>query len=230
MVRIQNNLVEIVNWWPTKIAKTNLICQKTSSPGAWTVSILYLWEKFKIFLWSQLSELKLVWQKWSLGDPLQKLLKNLIRQKTWLSGAVANAPISPRIILVLRVPDQYFWLIGRISAKQSGTRGQSPTITWEGLERRNRLSPTRVGYRKSDRLLFLNMFKNSSRSKAVGCWSSWSSEGPLKVALSRLPSGAFVYLLELSSTPGSFRIPSAALCRGSCEECHKESIVTKSPR
>ena len=92
---------------------------------------------------------------------------------------------------------------------------------------RNRLSPTRVGYRKSDRLLFLNMFKNSSRSKTIGCWSSWSSEGPLKVALSRLPSGAFVYPLELSSTLGSFRIPSAALCRGSCEECHKESIVTK---
>ena len=135
---------------------------------------------------------------------------------------VDNAPISPRIILVPRVPDQYFWLIGRISAKQSGTYGQSRTITWW----RYRLSPTRVGYRKSDRLLFLNMFKNSSRSKTVGCWSSWSSEGPLKVALSRLPSGAFVYPLELSSALGSFRIPSAALCRGSCEECHKESIVT----
>ena len=46
-----------------------------------------------------------------------------------------NAPISPRIILVPRVPDQYFWLIGCISAKQSGTYGQSRTITWEGLER-----------------------------------------------------------------------------------------------
>ena len=33
---------------------------------------------------------------------------------------------------------------------------------------RNRISPTRVGYRKIDRLLFLNMFKNSSRSKPVG--------------------------------------------------------------
>ena len=64
---------------------------------------------------------------------------------------------------------------------------------------RNRLSPTRVGLRKSDRLLYLNMFKNSSRSKTVGYWSSWSSEGPLKVALSRLPSGAFVYLLQLSA-------------------------------
>ena len=49
----------------------------------------------------------------------------------------------------------------------------------------------------------------------------------MKVAVSRLSSGAFVYPLELSSTLGSFRIPSAALCRGSCEGCHKESIVTK---
>ena len=69
------------------------------------------------------------------------------------------------------------------------------------------------------------MFKNSSRSKPVGRWSSWSSEGPLKVALSRLPFGAFVNSLELSSTLGSFRIPSAALCRGSCKGCHKDSIV-----
>ena len=85
------------------------------------------------------------------------------------------------------------------------TIGDLRAITDNHLRRsgkvwRNRLSPTRVGYRKNDRLLFLNMFKNSSRSKTVGCWSSWSSEGPLKVALSRLPSGAFVYPLELSST------------------------------
>ena len=33
------------------------------------------------------------------------------------------------------VPNQYFWLIGRISAKQWGTCGQSRAITWEGLER-----------------------------------------------------------------------------------------------
>ena len=71
------------------------------------------------------------------------------------------------------------------------------------------------------------MFKNSSRSKSIGRGSSWSAKGPLKVALSRLPSGAYVYPLELSSTLGSFRIPSAALCRGSREGCHKESIVTK---
>ena len=117
------------------------------------------------------------------------------------------------------VPDQYFWLIGRTSA--GNHLGRSGKV-W-----RNRLSPTRVGHRKSDRLLFLNMFKNSSRSKPVGRWSSWLSKVLLKVALSRLPSGAFVYPLELSSTLGSFRIPSAALCRGSCEGCHIESIVTK---
>ena len=111
----------------------------------------------------------------------------------------------------------------------SETMGNLWTITDNHLGRfgkvwRNRLNHTRVGYRKSDRLLFLNMFKNSSRSKPVG---RWSSEDPLKVALSRLPSGAFVYPLELSSTLGSFHIPSTALCRGSCGGCHKESIVTK---
>ena len=89
---------------------------------------------------------------------------------------------------------------------------------------RNRLSPTRIEYRKSDRLLFLNMFKNSSRSIPVG---PRTSEDPLMVAFSRLPFGAFVYPFELSSTLGSLRIPSAAFCRGSCEGCHKESIVTK---
>ena len=149
-------------------------------------------------------------------------LHNKLKSFSNIAQPLHNAPISPSFILVPRVPDQYFWLIGRISAKQSDNHlGRSGKV-W-----RNRLSPTRVGYRKSDRPLFLNTFKNSSRSKAIGCWSSWSSEGPLKVALSRLPSGAFVYPLELSSTLGSFRIHSAALCRGSCEECHKESIVTK---
>ena len=89
------------------------------------------------------------------------------------------------------------------------TIGNLRTITdnhlgWSGKVWRNRLSPTRVEYRKSDRLLFLNMFKNSSRSKPVG---PRSSEDPLKVAFSRMPSGAFVYPLELSSTLESFRIP-----------------------
>ena len=56
----------------------------------------------------------------------------------------------------------------------------------------NCLSLPRVGLRKSGRLLFLNMFKNSSRSKQVGPGSSWSAESPLKILLSRLPSGAFV--------------------------------------
>ena len=121
-------------------------------------------------------------------------------------------PISPRIMLVPIVPDLYIWLIGRISGK---TIGDFRTITGNHLGRsgkvwRNRLSPTRVMYRKSDRLLFLKMFKNSSRPKPVGPRSSWSSEGPLKVFLSCLPSGAFVYPLELSSTLESFRTLSKA--------------------
>ena len=91
----------------------------------------------------------------------------------------------------------------------------------------NRFSPKRVWYGKSDPLLFLNMFKNSSQSKPIRCRSSWSSEGPLKVPLSRLPSGAFVFPLEFSSTLRSFCIPSATLCQGLCEEGHKELIVTK---
>ena len=51
--------------------------------------------------------------------------------------STTNTPISSNIILVPIhvVPDQYFWLIGRISAKQSGTCGQSRAITWGGLER-----------------------------------------------------------------------------------------------
>ena len=120
--------------------------------------------------------------------------------------------------LIVSIPDLctityfYIWLIGRISGKAIG---DLRTITGNHLGRsekvcRNRLSPTRVGYRKSDRLLFSNMFKNSSRPEPVGPRSSWSSEGPLKVFLSRLPSGAFVYPLELSSTLGSFRMLSAA--------------------
>ena len=121
-------------------------------------------------------------------------------------------PISPRIILVPIVPDRYIWLIGRISGKAIG---DLRTITGNHLGRsgkvwRNGLSLTRVGYQNSDQLLFLNMFKNSSQPEPVGPRSSWLSEGPLKVFSSCLPSGAFLYPLELSSTLGSFRILSAA--------------------
>ena len=157
-----------------------------------------------------------------LGPELHCLLK--VKE-----DLLSYTPISPRIILVPRVPDQYFWLIGRISLKQWVTCGQSRTITWEGLERSGAIASVirESGTEKVIGYCFLNMFKNSWRSKPVGRWSSWSSEDPLKVALSCLSSGAFVYPLELSSTLGSFNIPSAALCRGSCEVCHKESIVTK---
>ena len=153
-----------------------------------------------------------------LGLELHRLLK--VKE-----DLLSYAPFSPRIILVTRVPDQYFWLIGRISAKQSGTCGQSPGKVWKGLAQSPQSYESQVP--KSDRLLFLNMFKNTSRSKPVRRRSSWSSEDPLKVTLSRLSSGALVYPMELSSTLGGFRIPSAALCRGSCVGCHKESIVTK---
>ena len=84
----------------------------------------------------------------------------------------------------------FFWSIGRIFAKIVGNlRALSRTsIYLRGKIWRDRLSPPRVGYRKGDRLLFLNMLKNSSRSKTVGPWSSWSSEGPLKVPR-RSPEG-----------------------------------------
>ena len=119
-----------------------------------------------------------------------------------ISQYVCYTPISLRIILVPIVPDLYIWLIGSISGKAIG---DLRTITGNHLERsgkvwRNRLSPTGVRYRKGDRLLFLNMLKNSSRPEPVGPRSSWSSEGPLKVFLSRLPSGALFYPRELSYT------------------------------
>ena len=123
-------------------------------------------------------------------------------------------PISLNTILVSIVPDLYIWLIGRIHVSGKAA-GDLRTITGNHLGRsgkvcHNRLRPTRIGYRKSDRLLFLNTLKTEADQKPVGPRSPWSSEGPLKVALSRLPSGAFVYPLELSSTLGIFRILSAA--------------------
>ena len=59
----------------------------------------------------------------------------LLYQSKYAKTFVPNTPISPRINLVPIVPDQFFWLIGRTSAKQSGTCGQSQAITWECLER-----------------------------------------------------------------------------------------------
>ena len=113
-------------------------------------------------------------------------------------------PDSTRSIFFVDRP--HIWeTVGNFTGNHLGRSGK----VW-----RNRISPTRVGYRKSDRLLFLNMFKNSSRPEPVGPRSSWSSKGSLKVFLSRLPSGAFVYPLELSSTLGSFRILSAAQSAG----------------
>ena len=90
--------------------------------------------------------------------------------------------------------------------------GQSPGKVREGLAQSPQSYEGRVP--KSDRLLFLNMFKNNSRPEPVSPRLSWSSEGPLKVFLTRLPSGAVVYPLELSSTLGSFRILSATQSAG----------------
>ena len=103
-----------------------------------------------------------------------------------------------------------------------GNRGRADNhLGRAGKVWRNRLSPTRVGYRKSDQLLFLNMFKNISRSEPVGPRSSWSSEGPLKVFLSRLPVGALFYPRELSHTLRS------SVCRWSCLRSRKELIFPK---
>ena len=66
--------------------------------------------------------------------------------------------------MVPRVHDQYFWLIGHIFGKQSGTCRQSRSITWEGLERSGAIASVlrESGTEKNDWLLFLNMFKNNS--------------------------------------------------------------------
>ena len=110
--------------------------------------------------------------------------------------------ISPRIILVPIVPDPFFGRSAAFLRKQSGTQLRALSSTtlylWVKIWR-DRLSPPWVGYRKSDRLVCLNMLKNSSLSKTVVPWSSWSSERPMKVPLSRPP-------LELSY----------CFCRGSC--------------
>ena len=109
----------------------------------------------------------------------------------------------------------FFLSIGRIFAKivRNLRALSSTTLYIRGKIWRDRLSPPRVGYRKSDRLVFLNMLKNSSLSKTVVPWSSWSSERPMKVPLSRPP-------LELSY----------CFCRGSCvvsTEC-KHPTLTRS--
>ena len=111
-------------------------------------------------------------------------------------------PNSTRSLCMVNLP--HIWESNRGLADN---HGQSPGKVGKGLAQ----SPQSY---ESDRLLYLNMFKNSSRPEPVGPRSFWSSEGPPKVFLSRLPSGAFEYPLELSSTLGSFRILSAAQSAG----------------
>ena len=136
-----------------------------------------------------------------------------------------NTPISPRIILVPKVPDQYFWLIGRIQYMQNyrelaDNHGQSPGKVWH-----NRLSLRESGTEKMIGYFFKHVQKQYSRSKLIGLRSPWSFKGPLKIFLSRPPSAAFVYSLGLSFTLGSFRIHSAVICRGYCVRCQQLDIV-----
>ena len=111
----------------------------------------------------------------------------------------SNTPFHQGLFWSRGYPIPILWLIGRMPAK---TIGNNQELADNHLGRSGAMASVlrTVGYRKSDRLLFLNLFKNSSRSKPVGQRSLWSFEGPLKVSLSRLPSGAFLYHLELSST------------------------------
>ena len=130
--------------------------------------------------------------------------------RTWARNYTASlklrkTPISPRIILIPRVPDQILVdrphiceTIGNLRTIRDNHLGRSGKV-W-----RNRLSPTRVEYRKSDQLLFFNMFKNSSRSKPVG---PRSSEDPLKAAFARLPSGALYTLWSSLLPSGAFVYP-----------------------
>ena len=94
---------------------------------------------------------------------------------------LSKASISPRIVLVPIVPDPFFWSISRIFAKIVGNlRALSSTrLSFWWKIWRHRLSPPRVGYRKSDWLLFFNMFKKSSRSKTVVLVVRGSPEGPI---------------------------------------------------
>ena len=89
--------------------------------------------------------------------------------------------------------------------------GQSPGKVGEGLAQSPQSYESRVP-KKWSATVFKHVQK-SSRPEPVGPRSSWSFEGPLKV-LSRLPSGAFVYPLERSSTLRSSRILSAAQSAG----------------
>ena len=137
-------------------------------------------------------------------------------------------PFSPRIILAPIVPNQYFWRTGRISAKQSGTCGQSQAIVWEGLERSGAIASVlrepgtenEIGYCfkhvqkqkpiKIRRPLVILVVRGSSEGRLVSP-ALWSFH---------VPSGALFYPRE----------PSYTLCSSLSRIVrwvHKESIVTK---
>ena len=119
-------------------------------------------------------------QKLKWGQKQQKafaISKQMLESDSLISGHFTKDCFGPDSTR------SFFWSIGRIFAKIVGNLRalSSTTLYLRGKIWRDRLSPPRVRYRKSDRLLFLNILKNSSQSKTVSPWSSWSSEGPLKV-------------------------------------------------
>ena len=135
-----------------------------------------------------------------------------LKQK-YFTTMFCNTSISPRIILVPIVPDQYFRLIGRISAKQSGTCGQSRAITREGLERSGAIASVlrESGTEKLIGYCFKTCSKtvadqNPSAASRLGrprvLWRSSCLACPLELSCtlwsSPLPSGAFVYPPQLS--------------------------------
>ena len=111
----------------------------------------------------------------------------------------------------------FIWSISRIFAKIVGNPRplSSTTLYLRGKIWRNRLSPPRVGYRKCDRLLFLNMLKTVADQKpspVVVLVVLGSPEGPLVLPML-----------------WSFRITSAALYWGSCvvsTECKYPTLTT----
>ena len=96
--------------------------------------------------------------------------------------------ISPRIVLVPIVPDLFFGRSAAFFAKIVGNLRAltSTTIYIRGKIWRDRLSPPRVGYRKSDQLLFLNMLKNKNRRPVIVLVLVRTTIGPIKTNYSSI--------------------------------------------
>ena len=147
----------------------------------------------------------------SFCDLLMYVVCHRCQLTTFLSTTSSPyTPNSARIIFVPRVHNGYFWLIDRTSAKQSGTCGQSQIITWEDLGQSPKSYDSRVPKEwsatvfkhvqkqkaiKTCRPLVVLVVRVLSRSPCLACplelsYTLWSS---------LLPSGAFVYPLQLSA-------------------------------